>query len=97
MIKEDVVQSVSQPRGTTVPIPMERARETIYAELKAKIEAKAPGYEPETRLPTQAALAAKYKVSRATISRVMDDLTEEGLVVGRGRNGTWVPKRSTDE
>ena len=94
MIGTNVFQSVSQPRGNDVPIPMERARETIYAELKAKIEEKAPGYEPETRLPTQAALAAQYKVSRATIARVMDDLAEDGLVVGRGRNGTWVAKRS---
>lgn len=94
MIGTDVIQSVGQPRENAVPIPMERARETIYAELKALIEAKAPGFEPETQLPTQAALASQYKVSRATIARVMDDLAEDGLVVGRGRNGTWVAKRS---
>lgn len=94
MIDTDVFQSVSQPRENAVPIPMERARRTIYAELKAKIEEKAPGYEPETRLPTQAALASQYQVSRATIARVMDDLAEDGLVGGRGRNGTWVLKRS---
>lgn len=94
MIGTNVFQSGKPTEGTAVPIPMDAARKTIYAELKAKIEAGESGFEPETRLPTQAALADLYKVSRATIARVMDDLADEGLVVGRGRNGTWVAKRS---
>lgn len=77
-----------------MPIPMDRARETIHAELKAKIEA--GEFEPETKLPTHHELADAYKVSRATISRVMEDLVAEGLVVTRGRLGTYVARRSTD-
>lgn len=47
-----------------------------------------------TRLPAIRALAYRLGVSPATISSAWSDLRRQKMVVGRGRNGTWVPTGS---
>lgn len=89
-----MVQSVRQPRGRTMPIPPNR--EEIAADIKAKIIAGKPGYQPTNQLPTQDVLADYYEVHRVTVSRAIALLREEGLVVSRGRRGVYVAERSTD-
>lgn len=49
------------------------------------------------RIPTRDALAAKHRVSVWTIGDVIRRLKEDGLVVTRGGNGTWVAERGSSE
>lgn len=83
-----MIQSGSQPRGSAVSVP--KTREEIVAEIKRRITARTPGYLPGDQLPLQEALAVEFDVHRVTVSRAMADLIEEGLVVSRGRRGTYV-------
>jgi len=89
---EGMVQSVRQPRGSTVPIPA--TREEIAADIRDKVAKRADGYQPGQQLPLQATLAEVYGVDRVTISRAYAILIEEGLLVSRGRRGTWVAERT---
>lgn len=82
-----------------MPIPPERVREETYADISGKILRRESGYRYEDRLPTQVQLAAAYKVSRATMARVFEDLIAARLVTTRGRLGTFViypPAEGTD-
>ena len=45
---------------------------------------------PNTRLPSRAALMARHRVSSITVQRAFDQLAEDGMVVARGKRGTWV-------
>src|SRR5690606_5069469 len=51
-------------------------------------------YSGDTRLPTEAELAAQYQVSRQTVRRAFHDLVSEGLVRRIPGRGTYVAKRS---
>lgn len=70
----------------TVPF----SSEEIYRDLRRRIEAAEPGYQPGDQLPVQEALADVYGVSRWTIIRVIGQLRTDGLVVTRGGRGTLV-------
>jgi DNA-binding GntR family transcriptional regulator len=73
-------------------------REEIAADIKAKISERKPGYRPGDQLPKQPELAEEYGVHRVTIARAIALLAAEGLVVSRGRRGTYVAeRRATDE
>lgn len=50
-------------------------------------------YGNDTRLPTEAELAATYKVSRPTVRRAFHDLVTEGLVKRVPGRGTFVARR----
>lgn len=63
--------------------------EEIYAALRQQILSG----ELTGRLPTRAFYADKHGVSVWTIGDVIKRLKEEGLVVTRGGNGTWVVPR----
>lgn len=93
MAQSLMVQSVCQPRGSTVPPPN---RAELFAILRKKIDDGDEGYRPENKLPTQTALAAEYKIHRATVQRAIEDLIAAGLVVTRGRQGTYVIERPTN-
>lgn len=47
-------------------------------------------YQPGTQLPTRDELEQIFSASRMTVQRVLDQLTDDGFVVARGRNGTYV-------
>jgi len=51
-------------------------------------------YSGDTRLPTEAELAAQYQVSRQTVRRAFHDLVAEGLVQRIPGRGTYATKRS---
>jgi DNA-binding transcriptional regulator YhcF (GntR family) len=55
---------------------------------------------PGERLPTVRALAQELAMAPNTVAKAYRSLEEEGLVVGRGRHGTFVsdrlPERPTD-
>jgi DNA-binding GntR family transcriptional regulator len=65
----------------------ERPGERVAADLRRRIAA--GEWEPGEPLPTVAALAASYEVSKATITRVMRTLAGEGLVRVVPRWGTF--------
>jgi DNA-binding LacI/PurR family transcriptional regulator len=47
-------------------------------------------WKPGDRLPTRSQLEQMYDVSGVTIQRALDQLTADGFVYARGRNGTFV-------
>jgi DNA-binding transcriptional regulator YhcF (GntR family) len=55
---------------------------------------------PGTRLPTIRALAGDLELAPNTVAKAYRALEDQGLIVGRGRRGTFVtdrlPKRLTD-
>lgn len=89
-----MVQSVRQPRGHPMPIPP--TREEIAADIRAKISRRETGYLPGDQIPLQDDLADEYQVHRVTVSRAVALLVAEGLLVSRGRRGTYVADGSTD-
>lgn len=62
--------------------------QTILDDLIANI--RKGDYRANDQLPSERILAEKYDVARATARRALTDLSEMGLVVRRGRNGTIV-------
>ncbi len=53
-------------------------------------------YAPETKLPTEAALAARFGVNRHTVRHAIKALTNEGLVLPRRGAGVFVTSTPTD-
>lgn len=65
----------------------------IVAELKAEI---LDGiWEPEAKLPTEAALCERFGVSRATVRTALKELDVHGLVHSVQGSGTFVRRRSS--
>jgi DNA-binding GntR family transcriptional regulator len=50
-------------------------------------------FPPDTRLPNEDELAARYAVSRATVREAVRGLVEEGYLVRRQGSGTYVTRR----
>ncbi|SDK44090.1 phosphonate metabolism transcriptional regulator PhnF [Aliiruegeria lutimaris] len=67
---------------------------TIASALDAEIAA--GHYRPGDRLPTEAALSARFDVNRHTVRRALADLVERGMVHTRRGSGAFVTARSTD-
>ena len=70
-----------------MPRTPERPGERVATDLRQRITA--GEWEPGQALPTVAALAGHYSVSKATITRVMRMLADEGLVRVVPRWGTF--------
>jgi DNA-binding GntR family transcriptional regulator len=70
-----------------VPRTPERPGERVAADLRRRIAA--GEWESGDALPTVAALAGHYDVSKATITRMMRTLADEGLVRVVPRWGTF--------
>lgn len=70
-----------KPPGTLPP----------YARIKEELKrALARGrYPPGTRMPSEAELVARFKVSRMTVNRALRELADEGLVVRVQGAGTF--------
>ena len=53
-------------------------------------------YGPGDKLPTEAALAARFGVNRHTVRRALAQMAEEGAVHARRGSGVYVTQRPTD-
>ncbi len=73
-------------------------RETIWSSIAATLrhEIAEGTYPPGSRLPTEAALSARFGVNRHTLRRALADLAEAGVVVSRRGSGVFVASRPTD-
>lgn len=67
---------------------------TIHDTLLSEIGA--GQFRPGDRLPTEAALAARFGVNRHTVRRALGDLGEAGLVRARRGAGVFVTQTATD-
>lgn len=70
------------------PKPLPANAETIYQELRRKIER--GELRPGDRLPSYAQLREQYKVSNATAARAVFMLKERGYVTGMQGLGVYV-------
>lgn len=77
----------------TAPRPTALWR-SIAADLAAEIGAGC--YPPGSRLPTEAALAARFGVNRHTVRRALAALVEDGVVHTRRGSGAFVTARAAD-
>ena len=71
---------------------------TIWQSISERLRAEiAEGlYPPGSRLPTEAALAARFGVNRHTLRRAIAALAEAGFVTPRRGAGVFVAARPTD-
>ncbi|HEY6917690.1 MAG TPA: phosphonate metabolism transcriptional regulator PhnF [Tabrizicola sp.] len=73
-------------------------KEAIWSAIAATLtdEIAAGHYRPGDRLPTEAALAARFGVNRHTVRHALGALAERGLVHSRQGAGVFVTQRPTD-
>lgn len=73
-------------------------KETIWSAIAATLteEIAAGHYRPGARLPTEAALAARFGVNRHTVRHALGALADRGLVHSRQGAGVFVTQRPTD-
>lgn len=83
------MKSVNKPATLTIMAQRPHTKHAaIYEEIIRSI---ADGrFGPGSRLPTEAELVRHYKTSRPTITRVMQRLVQEGLVLRKTGAGTFV-------
>jgi GntR family transcriptional regulator, phosphonate transport system regulatory protein len=74
------------------------AKQAIWAAIAASLseEIVAGHYHPGDRLPTEAALAARFGVNRHTVRHALAALAERGLVHSRQGAGAFVAQKPTD-
>jgi GntR family phosphonate transport system transcriptional regulator len=73
-------------------------RDTLWTSIAATLreEIARGDYAPGDRLPTEAALSARFGVNRHTLRRALADLAAPGLVQARRGAGVFVTARPTD-
>ena len=73
-------------------------KEALWAAIAATLTAEIAGghYRPGDRLPTEAALSARFGVNRHTVRHALGTLAERGLVHSRRGAGVFVAHRPTD-
>jgi GntR family transcriptional regulator, phosphonate transport system regulatory protein len=74
-------------------LPKDRLWSAIAATLTAEIAA--GHYRPGDRLPTEAALAARFGVNRHTVRHALAALADQGLIHARRGAGVFVAQRPT--
>jgi DNA-binding transcriptional regulator YhcF (GntR family)/DNA-binding LacI/PurR family transcriptional regulator len=75
-------------QASPIPVPIVAKQQQISADLRREIiDGK---LSPGGRLPTQAQLVERFRVSPVTIQRAIERLSREGFILTRGRNGTFV-------
>lgn len=47
-------------------------------------------YKPDSQIPTESVLSQKYNISRITVRKALEELTDEGLLVRKQGKGTFV-------
>jgi DNA-binding FadR family transcriptional regulator len=82
--------------GLVAPVPAGRPRGNATEFLAAKLggEIIAGVYPPGARLPGEAALLARFRVSRPTLREAFRVLAAKGLIVSRQKVGTSVRPRA---
>jgi DNA-binding transcriptional regulator YhcF (GntR family) len=84
-------------RITLDPSSAEPLSEQLSAAIAGRI--RRGSLVPGTRLPTVRALAGDLELAPNTVAKAYRALEDQGLIVGRGRRGTFVtdllPRRST--
>ena len=63
----------------------------LYDDIKKGV------YKPGDKLPTEDQLIKQYGVSRVTVRKAMDMLLNEGVIVKRRGNGTFVQDRKVEQ
>jgi GntR family phosphonate transport system transcriptional regulator len=73
-------------------------RQPIWASIAATLSAEiaAAQYRPGDKLPTEAALAARFGVNRHTVRHALATLTDQGLVHARRGSGVFVAATPAD-
>jgi DNA-binding GntR family transcriptional regulator len=79
--------AITDGNDQDVPRGPERPFEVVTTDLRRRIAA--GEWQPGEALPTVAALADHYSVSKATVTRVLRILADEGLVRVVPRWGTF--------
>jgi GntR family phosphonate transport system transcriptional regulator len=79
---------------TEGPLPRSPLWTAIAGTLSSEISL--GHYRPGARLPTEAALAARFGVNRHTVRRALADLSARGVVHARRGAGVFVASRPTD-
>jgi GntR family transcriptional regulator, phosphonate transport system regulatory protein len=74
------------------------AKQAIWSTIAATLtdEIGTGHYRPGDKLPTEAALAARFRVNRHTVRHALAGLIEGGLVYSRRGAGVFVVQRPTD-
>lgn len=74
------------------------AKDALWSAIAATLtsEIGAGHYQPGDRLPTEAALAARFGVNRHTVRHALAALAEKGLIHSRRGAGVFVAQRPTD-
>ncbi len=83
MIKFDIEQNLRIDRGND---------ETLTKQLQRQLRDLIYRYPEGTRLPPERQLAAELNISRVTVRRVLNDLSENGKIIRKGARGTFVAK-----
>lgn len=69
--------------GSSKPVPAQ-----VAADIEGDIDA--GRLAPDTRLPSEAELAAQYGVARVSVRRAIDQLRQRGKVITFQGRGTYV-------
>lgn len=74
------------------------AKDTLWSAIATTLtdELQAGHYRPGDKLPTEAALSARFGVNRHTVRQALASLAEQGLVHSRRGAGVFVAQRPTD-
>lgn len=74
------------------------AKDALWAAIATTLteEVQAGHYRPGDKLPTEAALSARFRVNRHTVRHALAALAERGLVHSRRGAGVFVAQRPTD-
>ncbi len=81
--KDHCAKMAAMPREHRLPV------EKVTEDLRRRIDA--GEWEPGEQLPSTAALADHYEVSRALVGKVIQALAGEGKLVTRPRWGAFMP------
>jgi DNA-binding LacI/PurR family transcriptional regulator len=71
--------------GDIVMTPRKPVSSYKYEQLQQRLEVLLAGLPPETPLPTVRALMREFRVSQITVTRVLDNLEQRGLVIREPR------------
>jgi GntR family transcriptional regulator len=64
----------------------------LYVQVREKLRSELGQMEPGEPIPTEAELEKKFRVSRITVRRALEDLVAEGLLVRQQGRGTFVQR-----
>lgn len=78
--------------------PRDAKKSSIWQSIRDRLteDLAAGHYAPGDKLPTEAALSARFGVNRHTVRRALAEMAEDGLVHARRGAGVFVAQRPTD-